>query len=84
MKKTAEEILRDYCINRDYFFSQDDDCEITEVMKIYAKQVAEQALKDAAENAGVITICPVGFGTPVGFECKADKESILNTKIKLP
>lgn len=75
--KTAEETLRDYCINRDYFFSQDDDCEITEVMKIYGRQVAEQALKDAVEK---LNSDPYMTDSDIEFNRKV----ILNTEIKLP
>lgn len=46
-----------------------------EAMKEYAKQVAEQALKDAAEN---VTL------EPNGMLLQVDKQSILETEIKLP
>ena len=47
------------------------------IMREYAKEVASQALKDAAENASI------DYYTEFGFP-EVDKQSILNTEIKLP
>lgn len=51
------------------------DGEWMDICRVYAKQVAEQALKDAAENATYIT---------VGDEISIVKSSITKTKIELP
>lgn len=50
-----------------------------EAMREYAKQVAEQVLKDAAENATLID-----DGTSNYNAMSVDKQSILETEIKLP
>lgn len=55
---------------------------VAHAIRSYGKQVAEQALNDAAENAeGNIIYHEHDAGYP---SCEIDKESILNTEIKLP
>lgn len=68
--KTAEDVVRS--IKRGGAVANVYNCSL---VKKYAKQVAEQALKDAAENATYIT---------VGDEISIVKSSITNTKIELP
>lgn len=69
--KTADEFLK---IWKGEEATITEDIAIT-AMKEYAKQVAEQALKYAAENAIYVT---------VGDQISIVKSSITNTKIELP
>lgn len=79
--RTAEQIIDENII--EYIWESNLDnipiTKVLQVMKIYAKQVAEQALKDASENASMID-----KGTPYFDNYSIDKESILNTEIKTP
>ena len=77
MTQTAEEFLREYQEKNKYFFSQDDCCEIIDLMKQYAKQVAKKALMDAADN---LSQAPGTFNS----DYSSQKVSILNTEIQTP
>ena len=94
--KTVEQIVNEqFMMNHTVGFQK---MSIIEVMKEYARQVAEQALKDAVENAMIeritegdkSTIC---FGSNYqAFEgwnetetiISVNKQSILQTEIKTP
>lgn len=81
--ETAREILRDknpYSVTAEFESDYVVSFELAiEAMKEYAKQVAEQALKDAAENATLI------YDRTSNYKAMSiDKQSILETEIKLP
>lgn len=77
-----DEILDQYAVSEGFESYMDycnsltlSDGEWMDICRVYAKQVAERALKDAAENATYVT---------VGDEISIVKSSITNTKIELP
>lgn len=58
--------------------------DLPEVMKEYAKQVAEQALKDAAEKATVELVWEWDGENEYQTNGGVDKDSILSTPIQTP
>jgi len=97
--KTAEEIQDDYAeskgFNTFYELLRDDlrssDYHVDKVQKIYAKQVAEQVLKDAAENAFMLYHCghfkrdiPTKHHQVGANNIQIHKQSILSTPIVTP
>lgn len=78
--KTAEEIAKE--VSQKFTGTGYSNTVIIEAMKVYAKEVADQALKDAAENAELEEI-PSRY--PYGIsDWKVDKQSITNTPIITP
>lgn len=94
--KTAEEIFNTIAfLDKDGDFFNMKRKHIIEAMKAYAKQVAEQALKDASDSAnlqrdwkssdGKITETDYTDGCQIGgYRYTVNKKSILQTEIKLP
>lgn len=74
--KTAEDYVKE-------IHGYDLDDNTTEILaasyRKYAKQVAEQALQDAAENATTVV-----DKSRYGCKIVVNKQSILNTEIQLP
>ena len=77
--RTAEEILQKMIAEMPFELNYRMNPYIIEAMTIYAKQVAEQTLKDASENATQKIELVSGIE-----DWFIDKQSILNTKIELP
>lgn len=89
--KTAEEILKEHIGHAHGLM----DYTQIKAMKAYAKQVSEQALKDASDNVnlqrdwkssdGRITETEYMDGCSIGaYRYTVNKQSILQTEIKLP
>lgn len=82
--KTAEEFIRqgNTGSSLSWILSNLDE-EVLDVMRGYARHVAEQTLKDATDNAKVKSVDYGSFGI-ASYEYEVDKESILSTPIHTP